>query len=183
MLLKRVKNYRVCSLDLSLRSTGYAYRDQSTGKIVSGLITSGDLRDAWRLYYIRSEVTKLFGKVSPSLVACEGYAMGALGRTFDIGELGGVIKTAVWENGIDCFIIPPTVMKSFIAANGHAKKKEIMKALRQRFNIVSTQDDEADAIGLLLVGEAHCGSTLLTKAKGAIALNKCTLVRGRRQRS
>ena len=76
---------------------------------------------------------------------------------FHIGELGGVLKTLLWEKGVDYISIPPTAMKSVIAQNGAAKKPDISSALKTRFGLDIRQNDEADATGLLLIGEMLLG--------------------------
>ena len=150
---------RVLGLDASLRSTGYAYTQNGT--LVSGVIEPGKLTQSWRLCYIRNQLSKLLQKASPSLVVLEDYAMGAGGRNnnnvFKMGELGGVIKLYLWESGVDVLLVAPTTMKSVIALSGRADKKDISRALASRFDINVTQHDEADAVGLMLVGEMKCG--------------------------
>lgn len=103
----------------------------------------------------------VIARVNPTLIVMEDYAMGAGGRmnnnVFKIGELGGVLKTHFWENGFDLLPVAPTALKSAIALKGNADKNEIGRALAQRFGIKVMQHDEADAVGLLLVGEMRCG--------------------------
>jgi Holliday junction resolvasome RuvABC endonuclease subunit len=165
-----VPSHRILGIDPSLGSTGYAYRKD--GKIVSGRITTDALRGAHRLFYIRLQLAKVVQLVAPTLTVLEDYAMGAGGRNnnnvFNIGELGGVVKTYLWENGMDVLSVAPTQMKSVIALNGRADKTDISRALAQRFGIVVSQHDEADAVGLMLVGEMRCGlqTDALPRTKG-----------------
>jgi len=82
-------------------------------------------------------------------VAMEGYAMG---RTFNrekLGELGGVVKLA--HNtvfGTDPLVVPPTSLKKFITGKGNASKKEIVKAVQDRWDSSVKNDNVADAYGL-----------------------------------
>lgn len=147
-------------IDPSLTSTGYAY--WKNGKLVTGRITTDKLRGPHRLFYVRLMVGKILDEVQPSLVVYEDYAMGARGNTFHMGELGGVLKTLLWERGIDVLDIGPTMLKSIIALSGSAKKPDIVAALKTRFGINVTQHDEADAVGLMLVGEMRCGQRSVT---------------------
>lgn len=143
-------------IDPSLSSTGYAFIEH--GKLVTGCITTDKLCGAHRLVYIRNQVSRILDRLDPTLVVMEDYAMGARGNNmFHIGEMGGVLKAHMWENGFDVLSIPPTVMKSAIALNGRADKKDITLALAKRFAIKVLQHDEADAVGLMLVGEMRCG--------------------------
>lgn len=191
LLLRRSRvakpELRVLGLDPSLSSTGYAYRE-SNGSVATGRVTTDDLRGAWRLHYIRAQVGKILDSVQPAVVAYEDYAMGGHGNVksqFAQAELGGILKTLIWERGIDYLCIPPTSMKSVIALNGSAKKGGISTALRIRFGIDVVQNDEADAAGLLLFGEMHAGITPhalpTAELRRLKTINECAIVRGRLQ--
>lgn len=149
----------VLGIDPSLGSTGYAY--VAGGTLKTGTITTEALRGCHRLVYVRNQIERLIHTVKPSLVVFEDYAYGKGGKmnnnVFHIGELGGVIKTFLWEHGVDILPISPTTLKSVIAQNGHAKKPEISAALKARFEIDVRQNDEADAVGLMLIGEMKAG--------------------------
>lgn len=173
---------RVLGIDPSLTSTGYAYWD--TGTLMTGRITTDPLRGPNRLFYVRMKFEKLLSLVNPDLVCFEDYAFAAKGNNmFNIGELGGVLKTHSWENGFDYVCIPPTVMKSVIALDGGAKKDEISLALKSRFNIDIKQHDEADAAGLLLIGEMRCGARRpapkVGKSDRFAAVMDCAIVIGK----
>lgn len=147
---------RILGVDPSLRSTGYAYR--RNGALVTGLITTDKLRGPHRLFYVRLQLSKILEASEPTLIVFEDYAMGARGNNmFHIGELGGLLKVLAWERGIDYIEVPPTVMKSVIALNGRADKKEVRTALKVRFGLTVQQYDEADATGLMLLGEMKTG--------------------------
>lgn len=151
-LLSDAVPHKVLGLDTSLSSTGYAY--QSAGKLNTGRVTTDKLRGLHRLVYLRNQIEKIISASCPTLIVYEDYAMGARGNNmFHIGELGGVLKTLIWEKGIDLLLIPPTTMKSVIAGSGRADKIEIIKALKNRFDLSVNQHDEADATGLMLIGE------------------------------
>lgn len=101
--------------------------------------------------------------------------MGARGNNmFHIGELGGVLKTLLWEKGVDYISIPPTTMKLVITGKGNAgrglkgaaKKQPIIDALRNQYGLVVNQHDEADAAGLMLIGEILCGARKLETHTG-----------------
>lgn len=151
------KRFAVLGVDPSLTSTGYAYETPSGVK--TGRITPDQLRGAKRLFYIRLMLANVIKQAKPSLVVLEDYAMGARGNNmFHIGELGGVLKTMVWEQGIDYMLVPPTVMKSVIALSGRAEKQQISAALSVRFGVTVRQHDEADAVGLMILGQMRTGA-------------------------
>jgi hypothetical protein len=43
---------------------------------------------------------------------------------------------------------PPTLLKSFVAGNGSARKDEVLKKAREVWKVSVANDDEADAFGL-----------------------------------
>lgn len=157
-----------------------------------GTIATDQLRGPRRLAYARNQLAKILDLCKPNLVVYEDYAMsrGAAGRVFHLGELGGVFKLLVWERGIDMMIVGPVVMKMLITgsgsagrgAKGKAKKEPIARALRETFGITATQNDEADAIGLMLIGEMKTGKTPIPqtalKFKHASALATCDVSPG-----
>lgn len=59
-------------------------------------------------------------------VAIEGYAMGAKGLVFHIGENTGQLKRRVWEIGLPFIVPPPTVIKKFATGKGNAKKEAMI---------------------------------------------------------
>lgn len=188
---------RVMGIDPSLTSSGWAIRVD--GKIVSGRITTGDLRGPRRLSYARGQLVRIIEEYQPDYVVYEDYAMGKAGngRVFDIGELGGVFKSYIWEQGATLLMVPPTCLKKFLTGKGNPgargkvklsdkqKKEQIALALRSHFGLLVPQHDEADAVGLMLMGEIQAGTTqppadaLLSIRLDA--LNQCTEVRGRMQ--
>lgn len=111
----------------------------------------------------------MLDEVGPTLVVYEDYAMGARGNNmFHMGELGGVLKVLIWSKGVDLLPIPPTVMKSVIALDGKADKTKIATALKVRYNLTVTQHDEADAAGLLLLGDMYCGNRSVAQKVGKL---------------
>lgn len=52
----------------------------------------------------------------------EGYAMNAMGRTFQIGENTGLLKYKLMQSGRAFNMIPPTAIKKFATGKGNATK-------------------------------------------------------------
>lgn len=171
----------VLGIDASLSCTGYSYRGPDSWPVAS-TIQPGELRGSYRLSYVRRQMERIVQEVRPSLAVIEGYSMGVgrgAGRLADLGELGGVIKLLLWENGVDVMIVPPSTLKSGVALNGRASKEDLQKALDALYGYIVTQDDEADAVGLMLLGEFRLGSTeLKADAKRRRSVENCEIVRG-----
>lgn len=60
-----------------------------------------------------------------SKVFLEGYAFNAVGRVFQIAENTGILKHKLWQSGIDCVVVPPTVIKKFATGKGNANKEAL----------------------------------------------------------
>lgn len=169
-------------IDQSLSSTGYAYSEGGE-RLTFGRITTKDQRGSVRLFYIRNRLHEIVEKVRPSLVVFEGYAMGfgrSTGRLADLGELGGVLKLYAWERGLDVLVVPPSTLKLAVVGRGNAKKEEMAIAVRRSYGYDVAQDDEADAVGLALIGWSRMGvNTLKLSHRAMEAVANCDLHEGR----
>jgi Holliday junction resolvasome RuvABC endonuclease subunit len=57
-------------------------------------------------------------------VAIEGYSFGSsAGRSFDLGENGGLLKYKLCEKNIPFDVVPPKTIKKFATDNGNASKQ------------------------------------------------------------
>jgi Holliday junction resolvasome RuvABC endonuclease subunit len=76
-------------------------------------------------------------KYQPEFVVIEGYAMGAKGRVFHIGEHTGVLKHYLWAVEAIHFTPPPTVVKKFATGKGNANKDamEVAFEAETKFNM------------------------------------------------
>lgn len=169
---------RVMSVDPSLTSLGYAYHIDGEEGVCT--VRPKRLQGLQRLTYIRDEVLLQLSTVQPSLLVFEGYAMGrAAFRAFDLGELGGILKVAIYEKGVPLLLVPPTNLKLFATGSGRADKDAVRIAMNRVGGILFANDDEADAYGLLQMGLAFLSSRHRPRLKGHyknVALSGCSLV-------
>lgn len=79
-----------------------------------------------RFHVISEHFIKILSKIRKDVIIgnmnIEGYAMGAKGRVFAIGENTGVIKHKLYLYGIQFNIVPPTVIKKFATGKGNSDK-------------------------------------------------------------
>jgi crossover junction endodeoxyribonuclease RuvC len=144
----------ILGFDPSLTSSGFCYEQGED--IVTGRILPNAFRGIERLLFIKEQFIKLVSKAQPTLLVYEGYSMGlGGGKVFDLGELGGVLKTVAFEKNLDILIVPPTSLKLFATGKGNAKKPEISKAVAKVWGYKVTQNDEADAFVLFQMGRAY----------------------------
>jgi Holliday junction resolvasome RuvABC endonuclease subunit len=152
------------AIDPSLNATAYAYR-KDNGQLITGRIVPRRVGIA-RLHYIEQQIAAVVELVRPAYVVYEGNAMQGKGRVFDIGELGGVLKLRLWVAGITILLVPPSSLKMFVTGKGNADKEAMMEATAALAGRSFSSDDEADAFGLLLMGEAYCDRRLLPRTRG-----------------
>jgi crossover junction endodeoxyribonuclease RuvC len=180
---------RVVAIDPSLRSTGFAYthyrRRAINFDIVTGTIPTDKLRGVPRLEHVVDKIQSLIDNVRPELMVMEGYAMGAPrgkggnNNSFSIGELGGVLKFAIYKSRIPLLLVPPTSLKLFATGKGNANKEVVMEAISKHSGRVFSSDDEADAYGLLQMGLMTLelnSSTKATESHLIRALQGCEIV-------
>jgi len=129
-------------LDLSLTSAGYSINGE-TGTIAV------KTKEAERLYDIREDVINLVKSHDVDTVVIEGYAFAARNsQSHKIGELGGVIRLALYEMDIPYVDVPPTCRAKFATGKGNASKTEVISAVSARTGIVwvgKGTDDMCDA--------------------------------------
>ena len=178
-----MQNTNVLGFDASLVSSGFAYYD-SSNELVTGTIKPPKLRGTRRLAWIRYEVYELLHTALPNkftelpaLFVVEDYAMGAKGRTFDIGELGGIVKLEAWTYKVNILRVPPSSLKMFATGKGNADKSQVMHAVKTTWGKDITQNDEADAFVLLQMGLAYLNKSKVRSKVRRNALSKCTFSR------
>lgn len=146
---------RIVGLDLSLTSTGVAFGDDTTGTVHTQAIKS-KLHGTARLVEIREHVLGivLFPFVA-DVVVVEGYAFGSprgASNAHSLGELGGVIKLALYEHQVPVVIAPPASVKKFACDAGNAPKVEVLVAAVKASGLDFSTSDEADAYWLREMG-------------------------------
>lgn len=165
------ENGKIVALDVSLEHTGVSIIDinlkpnLSTDKHVNNLVieinkgkkTLERITGPARLSAIKKQLSNLIN--TEDLVIIEGYAFGARGSSgISLGELGGVIRTWLYESGVRYIEIPPTQIKKFITGSGNAPKETMLKEVYKRYNFDTNDNNLADAycigeVGLALVGK------------------------------
>ena len=114
-------------------------------------------RGVERLIEIRSKLDSMIMIEATDLVVLEGYSYCSVGLTYQIGELGGIIRVRLKELGIsetrgNLLIVPPTKLKKFVTGKGNSKKDELMMRVLKRWGYESKNNDVADAYSLMRYG-------------------------------
>jgi Holliday junction resolvasome RuvABC endonuclease subunit len=139
-------------IDPSLRATGIATADNTT-------IVRSKATGVARLVDIRDQVrTRLDGI---DFVAIEGYAFASQYNMAALGELGGVIRMALWNAGIRYIDIAPTKLKMYALGAGKGSKTDMVVAARDRLGYEGTDDNEADALWLYAIAADLLGMPVI----------------------
>ena len=142
-------------LDLSLTSTGISCQNRQE-------IISSKNRGPQRLIDIRDSIMSFLQSIENPIVVVEGYSFASrAGHAHSIGELGGVVRVALWTAGIPYVEVAPTARAKFGAGRGNASKNEVISSVSARTGIVWTgsgADDLCDAYLLEEIGLCKIGS-------------------------
>lgn len=139
-------------IDLSLTSTGI-----SCGEMLKTVTSS--YRSVQRLQDVRNKIMTDLSSVDNPIVCIEGYSFNSRNsQAHSIGELGGVIRLALYELNIPYVEIPPTTRAKFATGRGNAGKTEVMSSVSARTGLVFTgkgADDMCDAWILEEIGRTR----------------------------
>ena len=144
----------VLAIDQSLVNSGITIKDNE-GSYLNLCIAPKKLRGVVRLQYIRNELRELIEKYDIKTVVMEGYSYGSRGATFDMGELGGVIKVMTLDMDLRLFIVAPTALKKFVTGKGNCKKDLMLLKIYKRWGIEFTNDNIADSYALMKYCEVN----------------------------
>lgn len=177
-------NTNVIGFDPSLTSSGFSYIDNS-GQVHTGRIRP-KTRGVERLDFVSECFNDLFSSMvrqyrSCPLLVYEGYSMGSpkmgnIGRFFDIGEQGGILKLLAYRRGANILLVPPTSLKKFATGKGNADKESVIASVASVWNYHIPHNDEADAFVLMQMGLAHLNSKKARKKHRIEALKGCSMV-------
>lgn len=160
---------RIAAFDISLTETGWA-RVSDDGSAASGVLNP-PMKGMERLRWIRNEVMVL--ALDAQLVVIEGYSFNRNPSMWQLAELGGVIRYALWEVDIVPVVIPPSTLKKFATGKGNAKKEDMLAAAIRRLNYERANHNEADALFLLHAGAHLVGRPLVAFPQAQVdALSK-----------
>lgn len=161
-------------LDLSLSNTGIAVITPE-GKVLTTLISTKPVdfitKEA-RISHIASSILTILHKHEIKYITFEGYAFnmkkGRSNNLTDLAELKGVILNQIHLQFPDIVHITVTTqqMKKYVTGQGlikapkgvkvteasKFKKQVVLDAINNLYNLEVTSFDEADAVGLALIG-------------------------------
>ena len=174
--LLQQENVKTIGIDPSLCGTGVFIlgKDYTYGM----KIMPKKLRGAARLVYIRDGLKEVIEQQSPTFGAIEGYSYGSRGRLFELGEVGGVIKTLLYDHEISILTVTPSQLKKYATGSGNLRNKELKKRVVVAVNKLMGLDlkekdhDVADAAILSLIAKTFISNTHPTERSKAEVIIK-----------
>lgn len=148
----------VVGLDLSTKRVGFAAAD---GELFSISAHAGAEDPYRRLHELGREIERALRlrPPFPELVVVEGYSLGGPGilSKIRLGEVGGIVRTRLFEIGIRFVDVPPKNLKRFATGNGNATKEQMVSRAIELGARGNVNDDEADAFHLRRMARAANG--------------------------
>jgi len=138
----------ICGIDQSMTGSGITIYDN--GKFYYYLIETKKTKDTQnpsidntrRLLEIKKEIKGILIKHNVEIIAMEGLAFGAKGRSvMTIGGLTHILRELFIELNIDFLIIPPTTLKKYWTGKGNANKEDMIQTtINKGYNIPITKN-------------------------------------------
>jgi len=162
----------IIGIDPSLTSTGICVMTEN-GQVLQSLALSSKHYGVKRLSDFREMLGNLFYPYRKNghelFIAIEGYSFASNTQGIALGELGGMMRLYMYELGIKCVEVPPTVVKKFATGKGNSDKIAMGVALQKQFGMEYPTSDQTDAHFLALIAMAYLGlMPNLSKAREAI---------------
>lgn len=96
----------------------------------------GDAKSLNRLSWWLANIHPILNSFDPiDYVAIEDYAYSAKQGAHQIGEVGGLLRLALWDLNLSWRKYTPGQIKLYTAHKGRAEKDEMVKAVKDRWNM------------------------------------------------
>lgn len=165
-------------LDLSLTATGLSvlYQDIKLDGYRYTLTSphKGPRRLSEFANHIKlaAEQILAYRPASEVLVCIENYAFSQFGKIVHLGELGGVVKQNLFDAGLSNILVyPPTTLKKFATGKGVAEKGLVMTNVYKRWDVDTSNNNEADAYVLSRLGHCLCYPETYTEFQREVSKN------------
>jgi len=141
-------------VDQSLNHTGLCILHDDGSLMALELIEPRKRSGCQRLAYIRETLKDYLGACSATVGVLEGYSFQSVNRKFDLGEVGAVVKLALYDASDEVYIAAPKQLKKFVCGRGSATKQDLMHAIHARWDLDIRNDNLADAYGLAQIARS-----------------------------
>lgn len=150
---------RIAGLDVSLTGTGIATTAGTTT-----ITTKGKRADSLVQRHRRFQgiTRRLFDELGTcDLAVVEAPAYGAPGgSTWDRGGLWWLIIDGLLDREIPVALVSPRSRAKYAAGNGNAGKAAVMRAVQQTYGVLTSDDNQSDALCLRAMGHDWAGQPI-----------------------
>jgi len=101
-----------------------------------------------RAVTISDVIVAVIREYKPDVIAIEGYGYGNAHTLATLVEVGTIIRLCLQVEADGYYEVPPTSLKKYVTGKGNCKKDLMLLEIYKRFGCETTNDNEADAIGL-----------------------------------
>lgn len=150
----------IIGLDPSLTATGWARHEG--GALTFGTLPKLPNAGIARVMGVRQETLQ---QIYPdcALVVIEGLSFGSNDPSAqERAYLHYSIRESLEVNCVQHVVCPPTTLKKFVTGSGAAKKDQMLLEVYKRWGYSARNDNEADAIGLAMIGACILGRAQAT---------------------
>lgn len=147
----RLQTFMKCFLgvDQSLTGMGLVVLSEAGVILLQRVVRPAALRGVDRLAHLRAALRTVLDEYRPAHAALEGYAYGATGRVFQLGELGGVVQLAFFDADVPFLTVTPAALKKYVTNNHQADKALMLRKTNEKWGVdFGKEDDICDAHGL-----------------------------------
>ncbi|MDP2647729.1 MAG: crossover junction endodeoxyribonuclease RuvC [Candidatus Yanofskybacteria bacterium] len=143
----------VMGIDPALVKLGWAVIMKASDKDKTATWQTGTIQSkkdgVERLKEIRDGIIALAKSAIPELIVIEGYSWGSKFQGPALGEVGGVIRLALFEAGFKIEVVAPSSLKKFVTGSGRADKPTMRQKIFKRWKGAEFDtQDEAEAFAL-----------------------------------
>jgi len=148
-------------IDPSLSSTGICTMSKD-GDILSTFAINSEFTGPRRLSDIKRQLEPItsYGILpsSTKLIAfVEGYSFGSQNGREALGELGGMIRLMLYDEGIEYVDVPPTTLKKYVLGIGKGDKVAMAIGVIKAWGRDFPTTDQTDAYALCQFGRGYLG--------------------------
>lgn len=147
----------VIGIDPGLATVGFGVikteKEKATPISYGCIRTSPDKETPARLLEIYNEITSLFEKYKPEVIAVEKLFFSKnVTNALSVSEARGVIFLAAQQQNIPIFEYTPNQVKQAITGSGRADKKQVQEMIKRLLGLdeIPEPDDAADGLSIAL---------------------------------
>lgn len=122
-----------------------------------------------RLHMGWVRVEELLAIHDPEVVVIEGYSYASRQGSHQLGEMGGVVRLKILQEGVDYVEVSPSEVKKFAAGKGNANKEAVLTAAVRKLGYAGHSNDEADALWIWHMAQCGYGLGECTKVQREVA--------------